>query len=555
MTRREAYPLPAAVLDGDIAILGRKGGGKTVTGKGLVEQLLDAKARVLILDVLGVWAGLRTSADGKKPGYPVAIFGGEHGDLPLDPGGAVLLARVLATENLPAVIDLSDLSKAEQNRFVGAFLKELRRVNREALTLVLEEADVFAPQNPLGDDSKIVHAEIDWIARRGRSRGFRLITITQRPARLSKDVLTQASTLIVHKLPSPQDRDAVKAWVEGNGDRDQAREVFNTLAGLDVGEAWVYAPEHEILKRVRFPLMRTLDTSSTPRAGETRIEQKTLAQVDVGALREALTTAVPTKTSKDPAAAAVDHDARAKAEAVGYERGVEAGFAMARQQLLVVMNTGIDEFAVFMRKRLDTTRLERPNPTSRKLLSDLGALPKAQKPLPPISAPAGPAGGQVGKPHQKLLDGLAWWRAIGIDQPSLHQVGFVSGYAQGGTFDRYRSALRSEGLIDYPTPGRIALTEAGTQSARGPSSPPSLAAFHAAVRTQLSQPHVRLFDPLLEAWPGDLSLAQLGELSGYSAGGTFDRYRSALRSLDLIDYPRPGFARATDWLFPERLPS
>src|SRR5437899_6497089 len=103
--------LPDNVLDADIAILGRKGGGKTYTSKGIVERLLDMGRRVLILDPLGVWAGLRTSSDGKAPGYPVAIFGGEHADMPLDPAAAAALADVIARENLPAVIDLSELSK------------------------------------------------------------------------------------------------------------------------------------------------------------------------------------------------------------------------------------------------------------------------------------------------------------------------------------------------------------------------------------------------------------------------------------------------------------
>ena len=60
---------------------------------------------------------------------------------------------------------------------------------------------------------------------------------------------------------SPQDRDAIKAWVDGNADRDQARKVYEGLASLPVGEGWIWARDHDLLKHVEFPLIHTLDTS------------------------------------------------------------------------------------------------------------------------------------------------------------------------------------------------------------------------------------------------------------------------------------------------------
>lgn len=300
-------PIPDRALDSDIAVLGRKGGGKTITAKGIVERLLDLKRRVLILDPLGGWAGLRTSADGKAAGYKVAIIGGERADYPLDLALAVPLADVLARENVPTIIDLSDATKPQQQRFLLAFLHELRRVNRDAMTIVLEEADVFAPQNPMGDDSKALHGELDWLARRGRARGFRLVSICQRPARLSKDVLTQASVLVAHVLPASQDRDAVKAWVEGNGDKKLAKQVEDTLAELSTGEAWIWSTVEgaRFLKRASFPMIRTLDTTATPKAGAKRVEQKTLAEVDVSKIKAALDEA------KKPKAKTVAHVAGA----------------------------------------------------------------------------------------------------------------------------------------------------------------------------------------------------------------------------------------------------
>jgi len=78
---------------------------------------------------------------------------------------------------------------------------------------------------------------MDRIARRGRNFGFRLISITQRPAKLNKDVLTQLSTLVALGLTSPQSRDAIKAWVDGNADREQAKKVHNSLASVRLAKA------------------------------------------------------------------------------------------------------------------------------------------------------------------------------------------------------------------------------------------------------------------------------------------------------------------------------
>ena len=56
MSRRlKSHPTPDAALDADIAILGKKGRGKTFTAKGVVERLLQMQRRVLVLDPLSVW--------------------------------------------------------------------------------------------------------------------------------------------------------------------------------------------------------------------------------------------------------------------------------------------------------------------------------------------------------------------------------------------------------------------------------------------------------------------------------------------------------------------
>jgi hypothetical protein len=147
------------------------------------------KRRVLVLDPLSTWWGLRLAADGRREGYPVVVFGGPHADIPINEKSGAALAGALIADPIQAVVDLGLMRKAEMARLVADLLSELFHNNRTPLTLVLEEADVFAAQNPMNDMIR-VFSEVELIVRRGRSRGFRVISITQRPARLHKDVLS-----------------------------------------------------------------------------------------------------------------------------------------------------------------------------------------------------------------------------------------------------------------------------------------------------------------------------------------------------------------------------
>ena len=68
--------LPPEALDDRIAIVGTAGSGKTYAAKGFVERLLENGARVAIMDPLGVWWGLRASADGGAPVMPWSCSAG-----------------------------------------------------------------------------------------------------------------------------------------------------------------------------------------------------------------------------------------------------------------------------------------------------------------------------------------------------------------------------------------------------------------------------------------------------------------------------------------------
>jgi hypothetical protein len=173
---------------------------------------------------------------------------------------------------------------------MAAFSEALYEANEEPLHLVLDEADLWAPQRPIkGWEGLLGH--IEEIVRRGRVRGFIPWLITQRPTVVHKDVLSQADILIAMKLTASQDRDAIGAWIEGQADRQEGKRILADLPRLQIGEGYLWAPRRGILNRVAFPPIRTFDSSRTPKRGERLATPRTLAEVDLTAIIAALAAA------------------------------------------------------------------------------------------------------------------------------------------------------------------------------------------------------------------------------------------------------------------------
>ena len=281
--------LPLAALDDRLAIVGTSGSGKTYAAKGLAERLMDGGGRVCVVDPLGVWWGLRAAADGTSPSpYPVVVFGGRHADLALEPGMGTALGTLIGTRALACVVDVSDLGSAAARRaFMTAFTAALYEANTEPLHLILDEADLWAPQRTQPDGLELL-GRMEEIVRRGRVRGFVPWLITQRPAVLHKDVLSQADILVSMKLTSSQDRAAVGRWIEGQADRAEGRRILGALPQLRRGEGWIWAPGDAVLAQVSFPRILTLDSSQTPKRKIQAGIPRPLAALDLSVITRAL---------------------------------------------------------------------------------------------------------------------------------------------------------------------------------------------------------------------------------------------------------------------------
>jgi len=313
------------LLNHPTAIVGTTGAGKTFAAKGAVETLIREGRRVIILDPTGAWWGLRAGATQGGDGLPVMIFGGEHADVAIVPEAAAgkALGAALAERDVQAIIDTSEMTGGEKVRFLTPFLEALYAKNKAALHIVVDEADEIAAQR-IADGEQRLFGIFDKIVRRGRIKGFRPLMITQRPAVIHKNVLSQIGTLIALKLTSPQDRKAIEEWVKGNADAGAARTVMTSLPTLARGEGWVWSPADEVLERTAFPPITTFDSSKTPETGEI-VTAPAMAPIDVALLRDAMAAAAPVA----PASISTErHDNVVASEqqlAAAYKRGYLVG--------------------------------------------------------------------------------------------------------------------------------------------------------------------------------------------------------------------------------------
>lgn len=295
--------IPEAALKKHIAILGMNGSGKTSIAKSqIIEPALEAGERVCNVDPTGVGWGLRLSATGKRKGYPVYIVGGDHADFPLFRRDGKAWAEIVGTSSDSFVFDTSAMTVEDRSQWFTDFAETLIRKNKGPLKLVLDEAHLFAPQGGSksgGVAPRMLHATNNLLAL-GRSRGLRITMISQRPAKLHKDSLTQAHTLIAMALMAPQDRNAVKEWIADQADIEKGKEIIASLPSLAPGEGWIWAPKENVLDRVKFSRPRTFDSSSAPDDGEG--EAVKLSPVDPAAIKAKLATVAKETVANDPAA-------------------------------------------------------------------------------------------------------------------------------------------------------------------------------------------------------------------------------------------------------------
>lgn len=578
------FALPLDAITETFAILSRRGSGKTYTASVIVEEVVKAGHPAVIIDPLGVWWGLRSSASGKQAGLPVVIFGGDHADLPLTEGQGRMIAEAIVEGRFPAIIDLSLLSKSAARRFNADFLEALYQRNRQPLLLVVDEADLLAPQRTMPDTARVLGAMED-VVRRGRARGLGCVLITQRPAVLNKDVLSQASVLVALRMSGTHDVAAIDDWVRLHADEDDARELKKSLPSLPVGTAWIWSPGWlGVLEKVRIRRRDTFDSSATPKVGEARIVPTRLADIDLPALGAKLDQAREEAEKNDPAAlrrklaAAEKTIAQLQTQPAPAARTVEivkevpvtvvqqvpvvndADRALIGELLGQIEHAGNTLTSVRDQVNDLASRLAAASAVSQPSAAVPTEKSKPAKPTvtpSPTVASARPAD-TVGRTDPDRVDVQlkAGARRI-IETIARHypqwltkaQIGALTGFKiTGGTFNTYWGAIRRYELVADRNSGREfqATSKGLTFAGVDPGNPLTTSEILDLWRGSLKAGARSMLDLIIGAYPDGLSRDQLADSLGMAmTGGTFNTYLGTLTRNDLV-VRTDGIYRAAD---------
>lgn len=564
------FPIPDAALTSHTAIVGKTGAGKSTTAKGIVEHLVGQGGRVCILDpIKSDWWGLTSSADGKKAGLPFYILGGPRGHVPLHPANGKAIAEIVANGELPlSILDMADFPAGGVAKFFIEFAPTLLRRMRGVVHLVMEEAHEFAPKERAGfgdENLQIHHAKR--LATAGRSRGVRLIVLTQRTQALHNAILGSCETMIAHRLTAPADQKPVTDWLKANLEKDKAAEIAGSMASLKTGTAWVCSGEAQFFKLVQFPRIKTYDNSATP-TGDADANEIRTAKVDIDRLRSLMAVKDPvlpltsTKVEKSnipdqrQLAAAREEGGMAVRASISalldaqHAQSFAMGAEWARGAAVLHLK-GMPANADPMPSRKPLPRIAATNIRVGEPVRIDGQAVSSVRPPPsnhrqaPSKAPKAPSNGVITAPQATMLRALAWWKEMGHTKPSRPQVAALAGWkVTAGHLKNVAGTLRSAGLIEYPEDGRISLTEAGFNAAPEPDMGATLLD---GLRAALSAPQRTVLNALLPH--RRQSREELSEKVGWdAAAGHLKNILGAMRSMQIVDYPAKGEVELQEWV-------
>lgn len=579
------FALPLEAVTETFLDLGQRGSGKTNTAAVIAEELFAAGAPFVVLTPIDNWWGLKSSANGKGPGLPIYIFGGKHADLPLSPTAGRLMADVLIEQRISCVLCTQGFSATERAAFVTDLAERLLDANTQPLHVIVEEADAFIPQKPFKGEERMLGA-MDRLIRWGRSpSGIGGTFISQRSAKINKDVTTQCSVLLAHRTMAKQDIDAIKGWFEHHPDPEVQKALLSKIASMPKGSAFIYSPAWlEFFGQIQMRRRNTFDSAATPKLGQVVVQPKK-AEVDLKVLEARMAETIERVKAEDPALLKKEI-ARLRAElkkAETFQSTMQPAREPERIEVPVFRPEHIEVIHSF--ETLQTDFLKEATAMSNEMITELrrmeneitrifGAadLARLSRHAPSVASAVALRQEQIARnrerqetsvqrAHRKLsttagsTDLGKCERAIlqvlsqNADGCTSGKLTLLAGYRYSGGFKNSLSILRQTGLIVGGNTETMHITDLGLE--QGPFEP--LPEGEALIKYWLNhstfgQCERTILNELVRHRKG-LTAEQLLEKTGYQYSGGFKNSLSTLRTAGVIVGKNTEVMRVSDTLF------
>jgi len=558
--------LPANVVTQKLAFLGRTGSGKTYAASKLAELMLDAGAQVIVLDAVGVWYGLRLDSDGKRAGISIPIFGGLHGDVPLEATGGHLAADLVVDRGISVILDVSqfehDSAKARFAQDFGDRFFFRKKASPSAVHVFLEECQEFVPQEPQRGEERMLHA-FQRIQKLGRNFGIGVSLISQRPQEVNKKALNQTECLFAFQMTGPQERKAIQGWI---ADKGLDEDIHGLLPKLDVGQAHVWSPQWlKVSKSIYIEAKRTFNASSTPEVGKVS-KSRSLAPIDLEKIRTDMAATIERAKADDPRelrktiadlrAAAGSHRCPTVTPKAGKVREVQVvkESTITRLEKIVVQMLDYGE-----RTRELASKFQR---FGEEVSAIVGASKHANaaakiEPMPPptitLRVPSIPASvriskeisGALGRGERAVLTAIAQ-HEMGVTR---EQITILTGYKRS-TRDAYIQRLAAAGNIEVHLDGSISATDDGV-AVLGPNFQklPIGRALLAHWLDRLPFGERAILSFLADEYPKAVDREKISEKTGFDKRSTRDAYIQRLTARRLAVRSGNGSVLAAQELF------
>jgi hypothetical protein len=218
-----------SLISNVLFITGKRGSGKSWTAGVMMEEFHRLGLQFVCFDALNAHGGIDTlpRVESLKPEIGQSI-------------DMKSLVDRLKTTDKSLVIALGGLPLVKQQELIGDYCEALIEARLgKGIHTVIEECQDFVPQmgRPISFDP------IVRLCKLGRALGYGASLVSQRPAGVNKEALSQASVYLVHNVINNRDLKTLDEQLSFGTDKRLIKKILNGIASARKGECVAYAPE------------------------------------------------------------------------------------------------------------------------------------------------------------------------------------------------------------------------------------------------------------------------------------------------------------------------